>query len=291
MLKMLKRLIGEDIQLTWLPGKDVSPVKVDPSQIDQILANLCVNARDAITGVGKITIETGNMIFDEEYCTTHPGYIPGEYVLLAVSDNGSGMSKKTLANLFEPFFTTKEIGKGTGLGLATVHGIVMQNNGFINAYSELNQGTTFRIYLPRYWGTVEHAQSEHTAKPPLGGDETILLVEDEMALLTLTAKTLQQYGYRVLTASTPGQAISIANEYRDGIQIMVTDIIMPEMNGRDLSKKLLAINPKLKSLYMSGYTSNVIVHHGILDPGVHFIQKPFSIKEFAKKVRTILDNG
>ena len=289
MLKMLRRLIGEDIDLAWLPGAAVSPLRVDPSQIDQILANLCVNARDAIEGVGKVTIETGNAAFDEAYCEEHIESVPGEYVLLAVSDDGCGMDKEMLGSIFEPFFTTKNTDKGTGLGLATVYGIVKQNNGFINVYSEPGQGTTFKIYLPRHAARTTQLQEKDTTEPGRSGHETILLVEDEAALLKMTTMMLEQQGYTVLAASTPGEAIRLARESTTPIHLILTDVVMPEMNGRDLAKNLLIYNPNLKRLFMSGYTANVIAHHGVLDEGVHFIEKPFAIQDLATKVREVLD--
>ena len=288
MLQMLKRLIGEDIDLSWLPGADMGKVKIDPSQIDQILANLCVNARDAIAGVGKVTIETGNRTFDETYCSVHTDFVPGEFVILTVSDNGCGMDKETLTNIFEPFFTTKGVGKGTGLGLATIYGAVKQNNGFINVYSELGQGTTFNIYLPRYVGDVDQASVETLEKAIKGGQEMVLLVEDEVSILKMTTVMLEKLGYTVLPASTPGEAIRLARDYTGNIHLLMTDVVMPEMNGRDLAAQLLSHYPNLKRLFMSGYTANVIAHHGVLDEGVHFIQKPFSMKDLAAKVREVL---
>ncbi len=289
MLKMLRRLIGEDIDLAWLPGAGVCPVKVDPSQIDQILANLCVNARDAIAGVGKVTIETGNVAFDEAYCAEHPGFAPGEYVVLTVSDDGGGMDKETLDQLFEPFFTTKEMGKGIGLGLATVYGIVKQNNGFINVYSEPGQGATFKIYLPRHAAKVEGMRREGPPAPEVRGSETILLVEDEPAILRTTTLILERQGYTVLAASTPGEAIRLAREHAGDIHLLMTDVIMPEMNGRDLAKLLLSLYPHLRRLFMSGHPGDVVARHGVLDEGPHFIQKPFSMKGLAAKVRETLD--
>ncbi len=291
MLKMLQRLIGENIDLNWQPEKDLWPVKLDPSQIDQILANLCINAGDAISGVGKITIETGNSSFDENYCAHHAGFVPGEYVLLAVSDNGCGMDKETLAVIFEPFFTTKGFGKGTGLGLATVYGIIKQNNGFINVYSEPGQGTTFRIYLPRYPGEAGQVRTEGVSKPLLRGNETILLVEDEPSILEITREMLEEQGYAVLAANRPDEAIRLAREHAGDIHLLITDVVMPEMNGRDLAKKMLSLNQHLKCLFMSGYTSNVIAHHGVLEEGVHFTQKPFSMHGLATKVREVLDGN
>ncbi len=291
MLKMLQRLIGEDIELKWQPKTDLWPVKVDPSQIDQIMANLCVNARDAITDVGKITIETENSNIGKEYCESHPGFVQGEYLRLAVSDNGCGMEKETLGKLFEPFFTTKDKGKGTGLGLATVYGIVKQNNGFINVYSEPGHGTTFTIYLPRYRGIDAQKQHEGPVTPAARGQETILLVEDEPAILEMTTTMLEGQGYTVKAAVTPGEAIRLARDNAGEIHLLMTDVVMPEMNGRELAKTLLTLYPDIKRLFMSGYTANVIAHHGVLDEGVYFIQKPFSIKELSAKVREALDGN
>lgn len=288
MLKMLRRLIGEDIDLEWHPQARLWPVNMDPTQLDQILANLCVNARDAIADVGKITIETENITFDADYCEHHAGFIPGDFVMLAVSDNGCGMDAETLDNLFEPFFTTKEIGKGTGLGLATIYGIVKQNNGFINVYSEPGQGTTCKIYLPRHAGEIEETVSESAAELLFGMGEIILLVEDELKIIKMGKMMLEKLGYQVLTAETPGRAMELAREHAGKIHLLMTDVVMPDMNGRDLAQKLQALYPDLKVLFMSGYTANVIAHHGVLDEGVSFIQKPFSRKELAKKVREAL---
>jgi len=290
MLKMLRRLIGEDIDLAWLPGAKIWPVKVDPSQIDQVLVNLCVNARDAISGVGRITIETHPARIDESYCAGHPDAAPGEYVVLSVSDNGYGMDKETLNNLFEPFFTTKERGKGTGLGLATVYGIVKQNSGFIDVYSEPGQGTTFKIYVPRHTAWITQPQEETPGLPPTSpGNETILLVEDESAILDIERLMLESLGYHVLTASAPQEALLTAREKSGGIQLLITDVIMPEMNGRELAKNLTFSCPGIKILFMSGYSGDIIAHHGVLDDGMHFIQKPFSIQGLAAKVREVLD--
>lgn len=289
MLEMLRRLIGEDIDLAWLPDKNLWPVKVDPSQIDQILANLCINARDAITGVGKLTIETGSTAFDEAYCAGHPGFVPGEYVLLAVSDDGSGMDKETQEKIFEPFYTTKAMGKGTGLGLATVYGIVKQNNGFINVYSEPGHGTTFKIYLPWHVGKAEQRKTIDSIKAISRGHETVLLVEDEPGILAITTTILEHQGYTVLAASTPGEAIRLAHDHPGEIHLLITDVVMPEMNGRKLAERLMPLHLTLKLLFMSGYTANVIAPQGVLDEGVHFIQKPFSMKDFATKVREVLD--
>ena len=289
MLKLLQRLIGENIDMAWIPCEAVWPVKIDPAQIDQILANLCVNARDAIAGVGKMTIETSNIVFDENYCKLHTGFVLGEYAMLAVSDNGCGMDTKTMANLFEPFYTTKELGKGTGLGLATVYGVVKQNNGFINVYSEPGQGTTFKIYLPRYLSKTVSLPEKGTDQPSKRGHETILLVEDEPAIRRMATIMLVRKGYTVVSAGTPGEAIRLATEHAGEIHLLMTDVVMPEMNGRDLSKNILSLYPQLKCLFMSGYTANVIAHHGVLDEGVNFIQKPFSKEDLAVKVREALE--
>jgi PAS domain S-box-containing protein len=290
MLKLLRRLIGENIDLAWLPGKEVLPVHIDPVQIDQVLANLCVNARDAIAGVGKVTIETGIASLDKEYCAHHAGFIPGEYVLLTVSDNGCGMDEKTKSHIFEPFFTTKEVGEGTGLGLATVYGVVKQNNGFIYVYSEPGQGTTFKIYLPRHLAKTVTSPEKGPDDPGKRGHEAILLVEDEPELLEMTSRMLKRLGYNVLAAGTPGEAVRLAQKQSGRIDLLLTDVVMPEMNGRDLAKNLLSIYPNIRRLFMSGYTANVIAHHGVLDEGVHFIQKPFSMKDLGAKLREVLDD-
>jgi PAS domain S-box-containing protein len=291
MLNMLRRLIGEDIDLVWQPYFDLLPVKMDPSQIDQILANLCINARDAIDGVGKLTIETGRKRFDEEYCNEHAGFVSGDFVLLAVSDNGCGMDKDTLDNLFEPFFTTKEVGKGTGLGLATVYGIVKQNHGFINVYSEPGQGSTFRIYLPRSAAGTDTDIPLLRKQSGAGGTETILLVEDEPSILRMTRMMLERKGYTVLSAATPAQALEKAETHSGIIDLLMTDVVLPEMNGRDLAEKITGLSPDIRLLFMSGYTANVIAHQGILDDGVAFIQKPFSMADMTAKVRAVLDRS
>jgi two-component system cell cycle sensor histidine kinase/response regulator CckA len=285
MLKMLRRLIGEEIDLAWLPGVGLSRVKMDPVQVGQILANLCVNARDAIAGVGKIVIETGNAVFDETYCANNVGFVPGEYMMLAVSDNGCGMDKETRDLIFEPFFTTKGVGLGTGLGLSTVYGIVKQNNGFINVYSEPGEGTTFRIYLSRCADQAIDTRRKSAVKIPLSRGETVLVVEDEPALLRMAERMLEQLGYQVLAASTPGEAIGLAGEHANEIHLLVTDVVMPEMNGRDLADRLHSLFPGMKILFMSGYTADVITHRGVLDQGVNFMQKPFSKMDLAVKVR------
>ncbi|MCF8077419.1 MAG: PAS domain S-box protein [Desulfotignum sp.] len=291
MLNMLRRLIGEDIDLVWHPATHLWPVKMDPSQIDQILANLCINAKDAIDGVGKLTIETGRKTFDEAYCKEHTGFIPGDFVLLAVSDNGCGMDKDTLDNLFEPFFTTKEVGKGTGLGLATLYGIVKQNSGFINVYSEPGQGSTFKVYMPRLVADEDIDKAVPEKKAAAGGTETILLVEDEPTILRMTRMMLERKGYSILPAATPGEAIDLANTHAGNIHLLMTDVVMPEMNGRDLAGQITDLYPDIRLLFMSGYTANVIAHQGVLDDGVAFIQKPFSMADMTEKVRELLDTA
>ena len=289
MLKMLKRLIGEDIDLHWAPKPGLWPVRMDPSQLDQVLVNLCVNSRDAIDGVGKLTIEAENTTFDDAYCAVHPGFYKGDFIRLAVSDDGCGMDQDTMTQLFEPFFTTKGAGKGTGLGLATVYGIVKQNNGFINVYSEPGQGTTLTTYFPRHAGSAAVESPVESKAKPLRGKEAILVVEDEPDILKLTEQILKLQGYTVIPASTPGEAIRLAGDYAGKIDMVMTDVVMPEMNGRDLAKKLLTVYPHIKCLFTSGYTADVIAHHGVLDADVHFIGKPFSVQDLAAKVREVLD--
>jgi PAS domain S-box-containing protein len=291
MLNMLRRLIGEDIDLVWQPAAHLWPVKMDPSQIDQILANLCINARDAISGVGKLTIETHRHTVDVEYCKENPGVVPGDFVVLAVSDNGCGMDKDTLENLFEPFFTLKEVGKGTGLGLATVYGIVKQNNGFIDVYSEPGQGSTFKIYLPRLVADEDTDKAVPEKKTAVGGNEIILLVEDEPTILRMTRMMLERKGYTVISAATPTQAVEKAKIHSGTIDLLMSDVVMPEMNGRDLAGQIIALYPDILILFMSGYTANVIAHQGVLDDGVAFIQKPFSMADMTLKVRQVLDRA
>jgi PAS domain S-box-containing protein len=288
-LKMLQRLIGEDVELKWRPGADLWPIEMDPSQIDQILVNLCVNARDAIADVGWIAIDTSNATFDDSSCADHVGLVPGEYVRLAVSDSGCGMDADTRTHVFEPFFTTKEPGKGTGLGLATVYGAVKQNRGLIDLSSTPGVGTTFTIYLPRHAGKVEQARPAPEDAALTVGTETILLVEDEPSILRLTARLLESLKYRVLAANSPGEAIRLAKQYGGRIDLVITDVVMPEMNGRTLAKALLGLNPRIKRLFMSGYSADVVTHHDVLDAGVPFIQKPFATAALAAKVRETLD--
>jgi len=289
MLKMLRRLIGEDIDLVWIPGANLWPIRMDPAQIDQVLANLCVNARDAIVDVGKVTIETHNITLSYEDCLNLPGCAPGDYVLLAVSDDGCGMDRAVLNSLFEPFFTTKAVGKGTGLGLAMVYGIVKQNEGCINVFSEPDQGTTFWIYLPRHQGDSSRDPEFDSHQSVAGGNETVLLVEDETMLLDIGRGMLERLGYRVLSAAGPDEAIRLAEAHTGEIHLLMTDVIMPGMNGKDLARRLAEGRPAIKTLFMSGYTADLIAHHGVLDEGVQFIQKPFSIKDLAARIREAIE--
>jgi PAS domain S-box-containing protein len=289
MLNMLQRLIGENIDLTLQPAEHLWLVKMDPSQIDQILANLCVNARDSIADVGAISIGMENVTVDKIFCSQRTDAVPGEYVRLDVCDTGRGMDKETLERIFEPFFTTKESGKGTGLGLATVFGIIKQNRGFIDVCSEPGKGTTFSLYLPRYAGTVNEVTAGGLPESPPRGNETILIVEDEHSILMMSAIILSRLGYTVLQASSPAAAIALAKNHADEIRLVITDVVMPGMNGRNLANELSALFPELLFLFMSGYTADFIGHHGVLDGNVNFIPKPFTLPSLAIKVRDVLD--
>lgn len=286
MLKMLRRLIGEDIHLIWKPGADLWPVRIDPIQVDQILANLSVNARDAIKGVGSLTIETRNVFLDQADLTS--GAATGEYVLLSISDTGSGMDKETLDHVFEPFFTTKDIGKGTGLGLATVYGIVTQNEGLANVTSGPGEGTRIDIYLPRVQ-TEAASELEEKDREPEPGSETVLLVEDEEMILSLGEAILERFGYKVLACRNPDEALKIAADYEGPIHLLLTDVVMPQMNGRDLKNRIEAARPGIKFVFMSGYTADVIANRGVIEEGVYFLQKPFTVRSLALKVRDVLD--
>lgn len=287
-LSMIKRLIGEDIDLVWTPGADLWPVTIIPSQVDQIIANLCINARDAISGVGKITIETENVTIEEDYTVSHAGLNTGDYVRIAISDDGCGINKENLPQIFEPFFTTKGTHQGTGLGLATVYGAVKQNHGFINVFSEPGQGSTFTIYFQRYKKKIVSTLKSNSAPAIAQGKETVLLVEDESTILKVMARLLESRGYKVLSAETPVEAIRIASNHQGDIDLILTDVVMPGMSGRELSSKLLSLYPNIKRLFLSGYTASVIAEQGVLDEGVHFIQKPFFGHELASKVREAL---
>ena len=287
-LKMLPRLIGEDIDLVNLPAEGLGQVKADPGQIEQVVMNLVVNARDAMPGGGKLTIETANVTLDEAYARRHPGVTPGEYVMLAISDSGMGMDVETQSHIFEPFFTTKGQ-KGTGLGLSMVYGIVKQSGGYIWVYSEVGHGTTFKVYLPR----VEEAQEKLALQPasagPSPGHETILVVEDEPQLRDLTRHFLETRGYTVLVAEQGAAAIDVARRHKGLIHLLLTDIIMPVMNGRELAQRMAALSPKTRILFMSGYTENAIWRNGMIETSANFLQKPFTLDALTRKVREVLE--
>ncbi|MDD2736562.1 MAG: response regulator [Desulfuromonadaceae bacterium] len=289
MLATLRRLIGENVKISWLPGGEGANVKMDPSQMDQILTNLCVNARDAITGNGTLIIETRMVTLNEADCAGHLQQIFGEYVTLSVRDDGCGMDKEILDNIFEPFFTTRETGKGIGLGLATVYGIVRQNSGFIDVCSEPGRGTTFKIYLPRHGTGIEPAVAERRVSSVVPDSETILLVDDEPAILKMMSLVLSDIGFRVLAASSPAEAICVAKEHAGEIQLLLTDVVMPGMNGVDLAKELNILYPEIKQLFMSGYTGDAIVGQNGVDCNINFIQKPFTLPDLATKARAVLD--
>ena len=288
MTRMLRRLIGEHITLRWVPGKDIGTIKMDPSQIDQILVNLCVNARDAIRQKGRITIETSQVVVSRDDCAKHAGANPGPFARISVADDGAGMNAQTIAHIFEPFFTTKEIGKGTGLGLATVYGIVKQNGGFIEVDSEPGKGTTMAVFIPLHVDQAEAPRADDFEMTVQTGHETILLVEDEPTILNMTRNLLERLGYVVLTASRPKAAIRIAQQHSGVIDLLFTDLIMPEMNGCDLADCIHAIRPGIRRLFMSGYTTEILSTHGILHEGIHFLHKPFSAKGLASRVREAL---
>ena len=286
---MLHRLIGEEIELKWQPGPALWPVKMDPSQISQILVNLCVNARDAIDGVGSITIQTENSAIDELYASESVEMTPGDYVLLTISDDGSGMNKEVLAHLFEPFFTTKEVGKGTGLGLATVYGIVRQNQGHIRVYSEVGLGTTFKLYLPRHFDTLTYQPEALPTDIPHGTGECILLVEDEPPVLAMGAESLQKLGYNVLPAATPAAALAIAADHDGVIDLLLTDVVMPSVNGRQLAEQIAKLRPSIKCIFMSGYPADIVSQRALFDGETPFLPKPFTLLQLATTVRSALD--
>ncbi len=287
--KMLLRLLGEDIDLVWHLSPNIGRVKVDRGQIEQVIMNLVVNARDAMPRGGKLTLETAEIELDESYARAHVGVTPGPYVMLALSDTGVGMNKETLAHIFEPFFTTKEKGQGTGLGLATVYGIVKQSGGNIWVYSEPGQGTTFKIYLPRVEESIKPAEPVASLPARSGASETILLVEDDEAVRTLLRETLKKGGYRLLEAARPKEALYLCGKNAGAIRLLLTDVILPEMNGRELADQIMRLSPGIEVLFMSGYTDNAIVRHGMLDPEVAFLQKPFTPDGLLRKIREVLD--
>jgi len=291
MEKMLGRLIGEDIEMLTIPAPALWQVEIDPGQIEQVIMNLAINAKDAMPRGGKLTIETANADLDENYSHEHgiEEKKSGRYVMLAVSDTGIGMDKETHEHIFEPFFTTKKVGKGTGLGLATVYGIVKQNNGFIWVYSEPKQGATFKVYLPEVKKDADPEKKEKKSVVKLNGSETVLIVEDDGLLRNLTQNTLQSYGYRILDAKNGEDAIRVCKEYDGRIDLMITDVVMPKIGGREAAKRLLPLYPQMKVIYMSGYTDDAIVHHGVLEPGLNFLEKPFTLEGLARKVREVLN--
>ncbi|NIO07226.1 MAG: response regulator, partial [Deltaproteobacteria bacterium] len=287
---MLRRLIGEDIELVTIPAEDLGQIKVDPGQLEQVIVNLAVNARDAMPEGGKLTLKTANVTFDEGYTRHHSGVNPGEYAMLSVSDTGVGMTEEVKAHLFEPFFTTKDMGKGTGLGLATCYSIVKQSGGNLWAYSEPGKGTTFKIYLPRVEEDGE-ALPKRDAKGYLPrGTETVLLVEDESSVRDVTTRTLREQGYTVLEAANGDEALEVASKHGvERIHLLLTDVVMPQMGGKALARRLKAQHPDMRVVFFSGYPGEAIAHHGVLDSGVVFLQKPFSPAVLARKVREVLD--
>jgi PAS domain S-box-containing protein len=285
---MLHRLLSEDIDIDFHPGNDLGNVLVDPGQLEQVIMNLAVNARDAMPKGGKLTIETDNVELDEEYARGHISVKPGRYVRLSVADTGTGMSEEVRNRVFEPFFTTKEQGKGTGLGLSTVYGIVKQSGGNIWVYSEPDHGTTFKVYLPRVDDPVTDRKRESTPVAS-GGSETILLVEDDASLRRAAARILQSAGYQVISAGDGTEALRLCKKHRAHVALVLTDVVMPDMGGKELANRVKKFSPKLKVLFTSGYTDDAIVRHGVLDPGTRFIGKPFSTSELTRKVREVLD--
>jgi nitrogen-specific signal transduction histidine kinase/ActR/RegA family two-component response regulator len=289
--KMLRRLMGEDVELVTALQSNLGSVRADPHQIEQVLMNLAVNAKDAMPRGGKLTVETSNVEFDREHTHEHVSVKPGAYVMLAVSDTGSGMDAETCSHVFEPFFTTKEQGKGTGLGLSTVYGIVKQSGGYIWVSSEQGAGTTFKIYLPRVDETAERPPARQARQEAYRGVETILLVEDEAGVRTLIRQVLQRHGYTVIDCSHGGEALLAAERHHGRIHLLLTDVVLPQMNGRELTERLLALRSDMKVMYMSGYTDEAIAHHGVLTPGSAFVQKPFTNEALARKVREVLDKN
>jgi PAS domain S-box-containing protein len=287
--QMLRRLLGEDIELVMRYESSFSLVRVDPGQIDQVVMNLCLNARDAMLDGGKLTIETKDVVLDEAYVSEHFDVTAGPYVMLAVSDTGVGMDQETQSRIFEPFFTTKGPGKGTGLGLSTVFGIVRQSNGHIWVYSEPGKGSSFKIYLPRAAGQ-EIDLEEFVVPMTLDGTETILLVEDQDEVRRVAQEILVRHGYHVIAAQNAGEALLGCERHPRTIHLLLTDVIMPQMSGRELAERLATIRPEMRVLYMSGYTDNAIVYHGILDSGLPYVQKPLVPESLARRVREVLDS-
>ncbi len=289
--KMLPRLLGEDVRVVHRLAADLGRVKADPGQVEQVLVNLAVNARDAMPGGGTLTIETANVDLDEAYTREHPGASPGPHVLVAVTDTGTGIAPEVREHLFEPFFTTKEVGKGTGLGLATVYGIVKQSGGCIYVYSEPGQGAIFKVFLPRVDGAVDPWRGDAAAGPTPGGSETVLVAEDEAAVRGLLCQVLAAKGYAVLEAANGAEALGVAEGHPGPIHLVVADVVMPDLGGRELAERLRLGRPGLRVLYVSGYTDDAILRRGALEPGAAFLQKPFSPAALARKVREVLDQG
>lgn len=288
MSKLLRRMIGDDVELVTILRPDLGRVKTDHSQMEQVLMNLVANARDAMPGGGRITIETGNVELQEEYARTHIGVAPGDYVMLCVSDTGQGMDHETKVRVFEPFFTTKDAGRGTGLGLSTVYGIIKQNGGDVDVLSELGKGTTIRIYLPRYRETAAEKELVEPVRRPLEGTETVLLVEDEASVRRLLRELLRKQGYTVLEAHDGREALRIGAEHHGAINLLLTDIVMPQMSGGELVQRLRSLRPEVKVLYISGYADNVSLNKETLDPGKDFLQKPFTPDTLLRKLRDLL---
>jgi PAS domain S-box-containing protein len=291
MQRMLQRLIGEDVKLRTVKGEGLGTIRVDPSLIEQTIVNMVVNARDAMPGGGLLVIETANVVLDLAYQSDHPLVAPGRYVMFAISDTGTGMSDEVKNHLFEPFFTTKPRGQGTGLGLATSYGAVRQSNGHITVYSELGRGTTFKIFLPVVNENAERLVTPSPDEPNAlaGGRETILVVEDDERVRSLVARSLKTCGYTILVASHGEEALALARAAQDKIHLLLTDVVMPGINGRQLAERLAAIHPETRTLFTSGYTENIIVHHGVLDKGIHFLSKPYTLDALARRVRSVLD--
>jgi two-component system cell cycle sensor histidine kinase/response regulator CckA len=293
MIQMVSRVIDENIELAFLPGAKLGNVKADPSQIEQVVLNLVVNARDAMPGGGRLTIETSGVELDKNYTAQRSvvDFEPGPYVMLTVTDTGVGMDAQTQARIFEPFFTTKEAGRGTGLGLATVYGVVKQSGGYIWVYSEPGHGTTFKVYLPRVAASAENTAAEKNSSAPASGTETILFVEDEQGVRELVREYLSGCGYSVLEASDGIQALEMAAMHPGAIQLLITDVVMPRLSGRELATQIASSRRGLKVLYISGYTDDSVFRHGVLEGGMEFLQKPFNLKALAQKIREILDGA
>ena len=287
---MLRRLLGEDVELSTRLAPTTGRVKADPGQLEQVVMNLAVNARDAMPNGGKLTLETANVDLDEAYAADHYPARAGPFVMLAVSDTGIGMSEETQAHMFEPFFTTKEKGKGTGLGLATVYGIIKQSGGFIWVYSEVGHGTTFKLYLPRVEELAERAAAPAQVRTrPARGTETVLVVEDEAPVRNVARQVLERHGYTVLEAPSAEAALDIATRYSGTIHLLLTDVVMPGLNGRELASRLADLRPDARVIFMSGYTDDAVTRHGVLEPGSAYVQKPFTPDAIARRVREVLD--